>query len=264
MGSIKITLETLYDLLRNEKKREDLQKLDETFFTDVVNYVREKKMLLESRKSDSSMFSSAEREKLEYELRSIKRILKELYEKREKKIIDIALNKSRTGSDIIDTSSMLHEEKDLYRLALQVMDNFRQRILFRLFEGELPHLSGSVSFPALDPIQQRKELLRAELQSAAAARQNVQKPLSPTITSPVNPLSVVPGSAPSAATPAPAPIPSPLPSSSPQVKIQFVHPTPSFVWKDLKVYGPFSAGDRTEIFPEVAELLVRKGRAVKV
>ena len=39
---------------------------------------------------------------------------------------------------------------------------------------------------------------------------------------------------------------------------------PSFVWKDMKVYGPFKQDEETEIFVEVAELLVRKGRAVKV
>jgi hypothetical protein len=32
----------------------------------------------------------------------------------------------------------------------------------------------------------------------------------------------------------------------------------------MKVYGPFEVGDETEIFPEVAALLVRKGRAEKV
>ena len=36
MDNIKITLETLYDMLRNEKKKEDLQKLDRFFF-DVVD-----------------------------------------------------------------------------------------------------------------------------------------------------------------------------------------------------------------------------------
>jgi len=32
----------------------------------------------------------------------------------------------------------------------------------------------------------------------------------------------------------------------------------------MKVYGPFSVGDETEIFMEVAELIIRKGRAVKI
>ena len=52
--------------------------------------------------------------------------------------------------------------------------------------------------------------------------------------------------------------------SSEKTKIKFLHPTPSFVWKDMKVYGPFEKDDETDIFPEVAELLVRKGRAEKV
>ena len=44
-------------------------------------------------------------------------------------------------------------------------------------------------------------------------------------------------------------------------KVRFIHPMPSFVWKDMKVYGPYDEGEEVEIFPEVAELLVRKGRA---
>ena len=44
-------------------------------------------------------------------------------------------------------------------------------------------------------------------------------------------------------------------------KIEFLHATPSFVWKDMKVYGPFEEGEETEIFPEVAKLLIQKGRA---
>ena len=42
MENIKITLETLYDILINEKKKEDLQKLEGTFYIDVVEYLREK------------------------------------------------------------------------------------------------------------------------------------------------------------------------------------------------------------------------------
>ena len=114
MEDIKITLEILYDILRNEKKREDLQKLEATFFLDVVAYLKEKQALLQSKQQSEDMFAVGERDKLQYELRSIRRILKEIYEKREKKIIDIALNRSRTGSDIIDTSALLYEEKEFY------------------------------------------------------------------------------------------------------------------------------------------------------
>src|SRR3989344_1938161 len=135
MDEIRITLETLYDILRNEKKREDLQKLEESFFLDVVSYMREKQALLDTKKESTEIFAAGEKEKLEYELKSIKRILKQIYELREKKIIDIALNKSRTGSDIIDTSAMLHEEKEFYYTSLQNLDAYRRGILLQLFKG---------------------------------------------------------------------------------------------------------------------------------
>ncbi|MBI4152028.1 DNA replication complex GINS family protein [Candidatus Woesearchaeota archaeon] len=216
MDTIRITLETLYDILRNEKKREDLQKLEDTFFIDVLGYLREKKALLDTQARSTDLFALGEREKVEYELRSIRRILKEIYEKREKKIIDIALNRSRTGSDIIDTGAMLREEKELYNEILQNMDLFRKGILLRLLNGELPSLLSKAPFqvesqPVIAPASTKLELPEQD-----------------------------------------------------RTKIRFIRPTPSFVWKDMKKYGPYDSGEETEMYPEVADLLVRKGRAEKV
>ncbi len=230
MADIKITLETLYDILRNEKKRDDLQKLDATLFIDIVQYLREKKALLESKQQSTEVFAAGERDKLEYELRSIRRILKETYEKREKKLLEIALNKSRTGSDLIDTSAMLHEEKEFYREILKTLDVYRKGILENLSQGQLPRLSVPQKLDAL--VEKRKD---------------------------------------DALLPIPLPIPvpastSPYASSSQNssTKIKFIMPMPSFVWKDMKQYGPFDIGEELEIYPEVADLIVRKGRAVKV
>ncbi len=233
MEDIKITLETLYDLLRNEKKREDLQKLEETFFLDVVTYLREKKGLLALKKEESNVFASGERDKIDYELRSIQRILKELYEKREKKIIDIALNKSKTGSDIIDTSAMLKEEKEFYQQVLTILDTFRKGILFQLFQTELPSIQ-----PIPKTLETRKQEIREELEQGPSARVNTM------VDSVVNPVVNK--------------------MTNVMAKVRFTHAVPSFVWKDLKIYGPFRQGEETDIFPEVAELLVRKGRAEKV
>ena len=229
MENIKITLETLYDILRNEKKKEDLQKLDPTFFSDVVAYLREKQALLEMKKEGENIFAAGEKEKLDYELRSIRRILKELYERREKKILDIAMNRSRTGSDIIDTSSMLREEKEFYTQILQSLDHFRRGILLSLFRGELPSINSQIQKAevSLDSVEQRKEQIKAELQEKNEQHISEEK-------------------------------------KTAKAKIRFTHATPSFVWKDMKVYGPFEAGDETEIFLEVADLLVRKSRAEKL
>jgi len=227
LDTIKITLETLYDVLLNEKKKEDLQKLEDSFFIDVVSYLREKKNLLESKDNSDNIFSSGEKDKLEYELRSIKRILKEIYEKREKKIIDIALNRSRTGSDIIDTSCMLFEEKEFYEEVLRDMDKYRVGILAHLFRGVLPDITGTRKQVADMP---SKVIVSDEDDSAS-------------LDEPEKPLEV--------------------PEEN-LTKIKFVNPMPSFVWKDMKVYGPYEKEEVIDIFPEVADLLIRKGRAEKV
>jgi DNA replication initiation complex subunit (GINS family) len=216
LSDIKITLETLYDISRNEKKREDLQPLEETFFTDVVEYLKEKHSLLGQTSEHDEIFALGEKQKLEYELKSIQRLLKQIYELREKKIIDIALNRSRTGSDIIDTSAMLLEEKEFYEKHLHVLDTYRRGILLQLFKREMPSIK-----------QQRLP------QASDLPKETYEEK------------------------------PNPLESFDGMTKIKFLHPVPKFIWKDMKEYGPFSSGDETEIFPEVAALLVRKGRAEK-
>ena len=216
--AIRITLETLYDILINEKKREDLQKLEDSFYLDVVEYLKEKGSRLD-KGNNKEIYSFGEKEKLEYELRSIKRILKEIYDKREQKIISIALNRSRTGSDLIDTSSMLYEEDKFYQQMLNILNSQRRNILFRLFNNEAPLISDS------GDIQPLKEENNEDIRPPAENKE--EEPIAKEIIT----------------------------------KIRFIRPTPSFVWKDLKVYGPYESGDEIEIFPEVAELLIRKKRA---
>ncbi len=243
MEDIKITLETLYDILRNEKKREDLQKLETTFFFDVVNYLKEKQAFLEQRTANVDIFSIGEREKLEYELRSINRILKEIYERREKKIIDIALNRSRTGSDIVDTSSMLKEEKEFYQHILSLLNEYRQGILLSLFKGEIPAISERIL-------------------SAAGLLQSGVSGIIPNTNSDSDEelASFIPSSTPESKVEPKAA----EPEKKDKTKIKFIRPTPSFVWKDMNVYGPYDEGEETDMFPEVAELMIRKGRAEKV
>ncbi len=224
METIRVTLETLYDILRNEKKREDLQKLEDTFLIDVVGYLKEKNELLQKSATDDNIFAAGKKDKVEYELRSIQRILKEIYERREKKIIDIALNKSRTGSDLIDTSAMLREEKIFYEQVLTTLDHFRKGIIEQLFKGQLPSL---LSEQRISVEPEKKPFA----DFTAGKPENSKEELS---------------------------------TDSDLTKIKFLHPVPSFIWKDLKQYGPFDEGEETTIFPEVADLLVRKGRAQKI
>lgn len=277
MESIKITLETLYDILRNEKKRDELQKLEETFYIDVVGYLKEKTAILNSKKVDVDIFASGEKDKIEYEIRSIKRILKDIYEKREKKLLDIALNKSHTGSDLIDTSSMLREEKLFYQQLLNNLDNFRRGILLKIHRCEFPDilsLTDTSSAPKFSDYTHGNYLTSTESESPLESQSSItkfeseetegelaQKRILATSDSKNNKIIQQDNS--SDEQEKVEPIKSTL-SDINLIKIKFLHPTPKFIWKDMKEYGPFDPGEQTDIFPEVADLLVRKGRAEKV
>ncbi len=127
MVDIRITYETLFDLLRREKNREELQTLDKDFYEQVLAYLKEKKEAL-SRKGDE-LFVSAEREKLKIQFQNIRRIIKELYERREKKIINMAITRARTGSDVIDTSSLLPSEKEFFEEQVRLLSKYKEDVL---------------------------------------------------------------------------------------------------------------------------------------
>ena len=121
---------------------------------------------------------------------------------------------------------MLREEREWYQDLLQTMDHYRGSILLRLFNGELPKvMAGSVK--------------------ATSSEEDI----APAVKNPVKHNST---------------ITTPEQQEQDRTKIRFIRPTPCFIWKDMKKYGPYDSGEETEIYPEVADLLVRKGRAEKV
>ena len=61
---IAITYETLFDILRMEKRREDLQQLQPSFFDDTVHYLKQKKELIRKRDHESGIDSFDEIKKL--------------------------------------------------------------------------------------------------------------------------------------------------------------------------------------------------------
>jgi DNA replication initiation complex subunit (GINS family) len=140
MPDVIITYENLYEILRREKFRVELQKLDESFYQDVVKYLQEKSAILESQSKKSSVFASTELEKTQTQLKNVIKILKELYEKRENKIIQSALFGSRSKNPQ-DTSTMLPEELVFYENLKAILDNYREGILNSLLASKMPSIT---------------------------------------------------------------------------------------------------------------------------
>jgi len=130
MVDIRINYETLFDLLRREKNREELQSLDKDFYEQVLAYLKEKKESLS--KKDDELFASAEKEKLKIQFQNIRRIIKELYERREKKAINMAMSRARTGSDVIDTSALLPSEREYFEDQVRLFVQYKDKVLDRI------------------------------------------------------------------------------------------------------------------------------------
>ncbi|MEM3126528.1 MAG: hypothetical protein QW331_00465 [Candidatus Woesearchaeota archaeon] len=134
---ISITFETLFEFLRREKMRDELQEIDKNFFSLVSEYIQEKMQIINDLKDKTDIFSLEERKNTEKQLEGIRKIAKELYERREKKIIEMAINKSRTGSSLIDVSLLLENEKKLFDEFVELLSNSREDVLCKLLDGRI-------------------------------------------------------------------------------------------------------------------------------
>jgi DNA replication initiation complex subunit (GINS family) len=126
----------LFSILRNEKGREEVQELDPSFYNDVIEYLNEKKDIISKDTDGLNAFINNERERNLKQLSNIKRILNEIYERREKKIVEMALVKSKTNSDVISASGLLEPEAKLYDKLVGIFDGFRNGVLYNVLEGK--------------------------------------------------------------------------------------------------------------------------------
>lgn len=151
MAEIIITYETLFELLRREKTRKELQELNPDFFKNVLSYLKEKNKILESQKTKDSIFSK-EAEKTTKQLQNTKKILRDLYERRENKILHLALSNSRLKEKT--EPNMLPEEKQLHDHILDILNNSRKSILYSLLSNKLPEIK------TITPKKQIKETIK--------------------------------------------------------------------------------------------------------
>jgi len=122
-----MTYESLYDTKRREITRNDLQKLPENFFEDVAKYLEEKKTMLDKQNKKDNVFSKKEVERTKLQLKNGKRILKELIEKREFKIMQLASSSNRTDQDY---TNMMHEcEVEFYENLKGIITKFKENVL---------------------------------------------------------------------------------------------------------------------------------------
>jgi len=220
--SVTIGYDSLFDLLRREKSREDLSKLEDSFYTDVAHFLKEQERTL----FDASAGSDYERVKIQ--IHNVKKILRELYDRRERKILSLAVYKVRAGTSIIDVSALLPEEQVFFERSCQLLSQGREGILEPVLAGKNAVL----------------ELLHGVL-----------LPKTVTISSPSNESDST-SATPIAGSPGEAQV-----SDEEQIKVRMLYELPEFLGRDLRVYGPFKLGDVAMIPKSIAQVLLTKEAA---
>jgi DNA replication initiation complex subunit (GINS family) len=131
-----ITYEFLYDSLRKEKDKTELQKLEDSFYEKTIRYMEEKKEILKSQEEKESIFTEPEVQKTRKQIENIQKIIKELYDTREKKIIQLSLITSKTNNHSNNKENMLNEEKKFYEDITYTLNNYRENLLNNLVRGK--------------------------------------------------------------------------------------------------------------------------------
>jgi DNA replication initiation complex subunit (GINS family) len=228
VAEVKITYETLFDLLRRERNREELQSLDSTFYTDVISYMAQKQALLTTVQAPQHDYSS-ETEKARIQFHNIKKILKELYDRREKKLVLLALNAVRTSMSGIDKSAFLPEEHLFFNDLTKHFSHYRIEVLSHVMQQTAPF--GGV--PAPVPKQTPPK----------AAEKPPETPK------------------PAPAKDVPVREERPPAASTEGIKLRFTKAVPRFAGGGEDVFGPFVPGDEASLPEKIASVLVKKGRA---
>ncbi len=128
--------EDLYELLRNEKFSTDLQDMSLENLKKIRSYFNERNNKLNESES-SNMFSSHNKLKIQGEIDNATRIVNDLINIRERKIINRAIFTSRSNENIEDTSNMIEIEKKLYDFLNVELKKFRKSYLYEIENREI-------------------------------------------------------------------------------------------------------------------------------
>jgi len=253
---IHITYEALFDLLRKERSLNELQHLDPDFWIHVLTYIttRETEAKLKLGLSDS--------EKMRLQIINVKKIIQEIYERREKKIVNLALNVIRTdASGFVDTQNMLADEKIIFNEFVGLLKSYHKCVLENIFSGNAPDITKlnstktkiaktlnlQIETPvykqnAIDAIQEAKKIVQQDEDDNIRAPQTNEESFDGE--------QEVDNEQ--------------TPATDGRMKIKFLMSVPKFMGKNKDIFGPFNENEEAELPEKIALILIKKGKVTKI
>ncbi|MCK5282587.1 MAG: hypothetical protein KAK00_04215 [Nanoarchaeota archaeon] len=238
-----ICYETLFELLRLERSRTELQEVPAAFLDDV-------KGLIDSDINEiSSLEDESEKQKNRIHLDNMLKIVNEIYERREKKIVNMAVNKSKTKSAIIDFSRFLEHENELFHQIVGVLDKYR----------------GEMTDDVLSRGNEKEKDVRRDFSDASDSTLDADAGYEKKDIEEKQDIEGGKGGA----------LESPEEGGSEKEEVQpvkekairtvrFISPIPTFMGPDLEEYGPFEEEDIASLPSKIVNILVEKNRAEEI
>lgn len=239
MDEVVISYETLFEMLRIERSRTELQDLPD-------DYIEEVKRIIDSQVSELNQLNDfEEKKKKEIHLRNMLKIVNELYERREKKILNMALDKSKTKSAIIDFSRFLDNEKELFYAIMEVLDRYRQSLT-------------------------EEVLSKGEVKCEFEGNESEKRGIEGDEKMPESGSCIIGGihgeqvSNMAAAEEPPLDEDSFVIKSGKMRSVRFLSPIPRFLGPELEEYGPFDDEEISSLPSKVVDILIQKKRAEEI
>ncbi|MEM5882817.1 MAG: hypothetical protein QXQ77_01075 [Candidatus Aenigmatarchaeota archaeon] len=113
-----ITFEVIRKVQREEQNSPKLTKLPENFYQNLILYLQQKKKIAE------------ENRKVALELKNVKALIEDIFNRRERKIINQAIITVRTQ---IPPENLTEEEKEFFDILVKTIGERRKRILEQIF-----------------------------------------------------------------------------------------------------------------------------------
>ena len=231
---VSLSYETLYEMLRREKGRDELQRFPSSFFIDVQAF-------LDSLRNQARGVHDDEAEKYGLQVKNVKKILKDLYQRREKKIVELALISSRVKNMVVDTSALLEHEKALFSSLMTLLRDQRAEQLSSFVDDDTPLRLSERSSPPLPSYSLMHEEPKALKSSTIASPEGAEGQEEPAMDA----------SRPASETQHPPDL----------MAVAFLEKVDKFVGPNLEIYGPYIDGHVADLPKQIAEILIQKGKA---
>ena len=254
---VAISYETLFEMLRREKNREDLQKLDPSFFGDTFEYLNGLHAQLRQKHTEGA--SDEAIELVQLQMHNIKKILRDLYGRREKKIVHMAVIMSRTRNTVVSTDALLESEQRLFSALQGLLQDHKQEQLGALAGSPAspatptPVVSPTSPAPSTPSIESPQEVPNPSENTPETSPQTPSKELALNISEKDDQSDrAEPAKTGSSETGQTKPT---------LISLKFLEEVQKFVGPNLEIYGPYQQGDVAELPSMVANILVEKQKA---